>query len=271
MITTGHWEFQERQYLPQSLPQLQFYFSLSWVWWRLIWLDLCSDFHKGALISAGRAPVDVTEAVAHFAFGTNFVEWLRVDWELVQHIMVCLTSLACFGLVFTFIQSADSPFFRLRILHSIFYPSLISHCLPFITVVPSTLSSHFLDSSLTVCTSPSAVSLRMVQQRQHSVASGWPRACREGWRCFLSLWSHASWQNRACKVCAASESHPSSFFVHLHLNSAGLWMPKQLTSQRSSERGCYLLEKQRPLICATVAFSFVLVGEGLMRAIIRAI
>lgn len=172
---------------------------------------------------------------------------------------------------FTFIQSADSPFFRLCILHSIFYLSLTSHCLPFITVVPSTLSSHFLDSSLTVSTSPSAVSLRMVQQRQHSVASGWSRACWEGWRCFLSLWSHASWQNRACKVCAASESHPSSFFVHLHLNSAGLWMPKQLTSQKSSERGCYLLEKQQPLICATVAFSFVLVGEGLMRAIIRAI
>lgn len=183
--------------------------------------------------------------------------------------MVCLTSLACFG--FSLLYSLLTPHFFVSASYTIFYPSLTSHCLPFITVVPSTLSSHFLDSSLTVSTSPSAVSLRMVQQRQHSVASGWSRACREGWRCFLSLWSHASWQNRACKVCAASESHPSLFFVHLHLNSAGLWMPKQLTSQKSSERGCYLLEKQQPLICATVAFSFVLVGEGLMRVIIRAI
>lgn len=100
----------------------------------------------------------------------------------------------------------------------------------------------------------------MVQQRQHSVASGWSRACREGWRRFLSLWSHASWQNRACKVCATSKSHPFSFFVHLHLNSAGLWLPKQFTSQKSTERSCYLLDNQRLLIYATVAFSFVLIG-----------
>lgn len=251
---------------------LSFSFILVWAECDNVWFGwiFVATFTKGLWFRLG-----VRLSLCHWN-SCAFCFWHQFCWVVKGGLGVGSTYHGLFDIVsmfwaFTFIQSADSPFFRLCILHSIFYLSLTSHCLPFITVVPSTLSSHFLDSSLTVSTSPSAVSLRMVQQRQHSVASGWSRACREGWRCFLSLWSHASWQNRACKVCAASESHPSSFFVHLHLNSAGLWMPKQLTSQKSSERGCYLLEKQQPLICATVAFSFVLVGEGLMRAIIRAI
>ncbi len=47
-------------------------------------------------------------------------------------------------------------------------------------------------------------------------------------------------RKRACKAHAASRSHPSSFFVHLHLNSACLRMPKQLTSPQSAERGVTL-------------------------------
>lgn len=96
------------------------------------------------------------------------------------------------------------------------------------------ISPLFSRLPVTVCVSPSAVSLPTVQQRKRSVAGREPA---KGWRCFLSLQSRTNWQNGVCKICAGSRSHPSSFFVHLHLNSSRLWMPKQLRSQHNAKRG----------------------------------
>lgn len=167
---------------------LSFSFILVWAECDDVWFGwiFVATFTKGLWFRLG-----VRLSLCHWN-SCAFCFWHQFCWVVKGGLGVGSTYHGLFDIVsmfwaFTFIQSADSPFFRLCILHSIFYLSLTSHCLPFITVVPSTLSSHFLDSSLTVSTSPSAVSLRMVQQRQHSVASGWSRACREGWRCFLSL------------------------------------------------------------------------------------
>lgn len=69
----------------------------------------------------------------------------------------------------------------------------------------------------------------------------------EGWRRFLSLWSRASCQNRACKACAASRSHPS-FLVVLCSPAPELCMsPNAKTTHITTERweGRYLPENHR--------------------------
>lgn len=131
-------------------------------------------------------------------------------------------------------------FYRFLIFCSLLSPSLhlypvTSSLSPTLTIFPSFYFSHIF--SLTVCVSPSAVSLRMVQQRQHSVASGWSRARRRGGDAFCLSAVILADRTERVKRTQPAEAIPSSFFVHLHLNSTRLWMPKQLTSQQSAERG----------------------------------
>lgn len=127
-----------------------------------------------------------------------------------------------------------------------------SYCLPHFTSIPSPLPlslyfHHFISLlifshlSQTVCASPFRCLPPLYGTTKAAQCGVWlVESPPRGGDAFCLLGSHASWQNRACKVRAASRSHPSSFFVHLHLNSARLWMPKQLTSQQRAERGVAL-------------------------------
>lgn len=226
--------------------------------------------------------LSVTEKVPYFASGTRFWGAVKVDWNPVQDMTDwrcwqvfqfltdgCSSLSRCSRLIESFsVKICNLNIFNIKSLNPSIQPTLF--LLSFTSGSPSLHFYPTISFSLTIFPSFHysfffglfAPPYNTVQQRQRSVPSGWSRAPPESRRRNLSLRSHASWQNRACRAHAASRSHPSSFSVHLHLNSARLRMPKQLTSQQSAERG----DTRRLLISAIVPFSSVLRGEALMWA-----
>lgn len=217
----------------------------------LICPERCS-FHFSWVAASG----SVTKTVPCFTSGTNFCWAVKVDWNLrfdgtIWHLWHIFGSFSVqhWVLLSTVKSPLIKPFFEQPskfaagyIFQLWLYCSVLQHlCLrcfivfiaPFLYPVRTSFSltafplSSFI--SLAVCLPHLPLSLSLRYNKGSAVWRLAGREPAEGWRRFQS---RASWQNRACKICAASRSHPSSFFVHLHLNSACLWIWKQLRSQR---------------------------------------
>lgn len=86
-----------------------------------------------------------------------------------------------------FTQDSQFPSLTFLLFFLAFFTSMKSE-LPSLSLL--FISPLFSRLPVTVCVSPSAVSLPTVQQRQRRVAGREPA---EGWRCFLSLQSRTNW------------------------------------------------------------------------------